>query len=99
MMVPHRTNDNDDEEEREQRIKQLQQTSIFTWPMLVWIFSVAAAVAGAAVWLGSLSQQISINTRRLELIELHDVRTRENEARIEARLAVLEAELRKRNQP
>ena len=97
MMVPHRTNNGDDEdEEREQRIRQLQQTSILTWPMLVWIFSVAAAVAGSAIWLGSLSQQISVNTHRLEAIEHHDEQTREIESQIKARLAVIENEIHKK---
>lgn len=53
-----------------------------SWPMLILIVTFASSIGGLAYWLGQQSQQISINTVRIDRIEQHDTDTRDRELKI-----------------
>lgn len=64
-----------------------------SWELLVIVSSFAAGVAWFAIDLGGIKQQVKINTERLSKIEAHDIQTRELEAKIDARLSVIESQI------
>ena len=66
-----------------------------TWQFLAVIGSIVIAVTGGSVWLGSLSNQIAVNTIRLARIEDLLGEIREHDSNTSARLPAIEERLNK----
>lgn len=63
------------------------------WRYAALAIGLIVSVAGGAIWLGSLTNQISVNTRRLDRIEGFMDEVRQHDANTTARLAPIERRL------
>ena len=64
-----------------------------SWQFLTAVGMICIAVSGGAVWLGSLSKQIAINTSRLDRIEIFADEVRAHDANTSARIGPIEERL------
>lgn len=51
-----------------------------TWRYLILLWGAAVAVSTGAIWLGAISNQVTINTKRLDKLELFADEVRQHDA-------------------
>ena len=64
-----------------------------SWQFIIAMASITLTFVGGAIWLGSLSNQISVNSARLVRLEIFEQEGRSAEANASARLPLIEGRL------